>query len=150
MRQPPVEHVCLRHAAAHGGQAGLHLGDHPAVQAGQHLGQLGRVELADHLAGRWSAVRCARPAGQSAYRPATSVSRTSLAASQRDRYRGGRGVGVYVVDLARRAPGHAGDDRDAAVGDQRTDRPGVDRVDLADLAEVDRRPVHGGLGRGSR
>src|ERR1700733_9338440 len=91
VRQPPVEHVRLRHAAADRGQAGLHLRDHPAAEPRQHRGKLGSVELADHLAGplRHGAVRglrAARPppapprAGQSAYGPATSVSRTSFAA----------------------------------------------------------------------
>jgi len=83
-------------------------------------------------------------------RPGSIGQQDQLRGTQRDRDRGGRGVGVHVVDVAGLAPGHARDDGDATVGDQGADRPGIDRVDLADLAEVHWRAVHGGLGAGRR
>ncbi len=47
--QAAVEHVCLRDAALHRAQAGLHLRRHPAGQRGQQLGELVGVDLADDL-----------------------------------------------------------------------------------------------------
>jgi hypothetical protein len=153
VRQPPVEHVRLRHAAARRCQAGLHLGDHPAAQPGQHRLKLGRGQLLDHLAGplcrRLPRRGIARPVG---VEPGHIGEQDQLCGAERDRDGGGRCVGVHVVDLSCPARGDAGDDRDPAVGDQREDGARVDGGDLPDLAEVHRRAVDGGVraGRGEQ
>ena len=55
-----------------------------------------------------------------------------LRRAERDRDRGGRGVGVHVEDLAVRAPRDAGDDGNAHVGEQGPDRAGIHGCDVAD------------------
>ena len=135
MRHPPVEHVRLRDAAAHRAQAGLHLRRHPGGQLGQQHGQISGGDLADQLAGR--AVR--RPGR---VEPLDVGEHDELLGAHRDRDRGGRGVGVDVVGLAARTGGHGGHHRDPAVVEQRPQRAGVDRDDVADQAEVDLLALH--------
>ena len=111
------------------------LGTIPLARSGQQLLQLGRGEFADDLV-------AVRPVRVQALHVGEHHQR--LGAQGRGE-RGGGGVGVDVVDVVVvRAAGDGGDDRDAAVLQQRLDRSGVDAVDLADPADVDefaRRPV---------
>ena len=93
VRDPAVEDVRLRDAAAHGPQAGLHLGDHAAGQGRQQRLELGGREIvADDLG-------AGRPVGVQALDVGED---DELLGAQRDRERGGGGVGVDVVDLRRR------------------------------------------------
>ena len=126
-----VQDVSLRDAAAHRGQAGLHLGDHPGREPGQQPLQFRRGELADHLGRR-------RPVP---VQPGHVGEHHELGRAERHRERGRGGVRVHVVDLAVPARGHAGDDRNPAVGQQRLDGTAVGGHDLADHADVHRLTV---------
>src|SRR6202042_245585 len=131
-----VEDVGARDAAFDGGQAGLHLRDHAGRQRGQQLGQVDRVELADHLVRGGPVQVEALDVGQ----------HDELGRAERHRQGGGGGVGVDVVDRAVAvAAGDAGDDREAAVVEQRLHHRRVGRDDLADQADVDRLAVDQGV-----
>ena len=126
MAEAAVEDVSLRYAAAHRGQAGLHLGDHPGREPGQQPLQFRRGELADHLGRR-------RPVP---VQPGHVGEHHQLGRAERHRERGRRGVRVHVVGFAVPARGHAGDDRNPAVGQQRLDGTAVGGHDLSDHADV--------------
>src|SRR5215467_4192772 len=142
MGQPAVEHVGLRHTAAHGVQAGLHLGDHAAGQPRQQPFQAGRGQQADHGPGLVRAVPVGRPVRMQARHVGEHH---ELGRAEGHGQRRGGGVGVDVVHLAAGAPRDAGHHRDPAVGDQGARRGGIHGLDLADQADVHRDAVHHGV-----
>ncbi|MDF2710547.1 MAG: hypothetical protein K0R62_6199 [Nonomuraea muscovyensis] len=124
---PAVEHVGPWDAAAHRCQACPHLGDHTAGQGGHEGFELRGGQLVDH-------VGVVGPVGVQALDVGED---DELLGAQGDGQRGGRGVGIYIVDFSVDAAGDAGDDGDAAVVEQGLDGAGLDLDDLADLADVD-------------
>ena len=126
MRLAAVDHGGALDAALDGLQAGRHLGDHPRREAGQDLAQRLRGDLADDVGA----------VGPVPVQPLHVGEHEHLLGPERDGQGRRRGVGVDVVDLARRVGRDGGDDRDPA---------GVDEVlhglrahvgDLADEADV--------------
>ena len=131
-----VDHGGARDAALDGLEAGRHLRHHPAGQRGHQLGQrLGR-DLADHVVAVGPVAVEALDVGQ----------HEQLLGAQRDRQRGGRGVGVHVVHGAVDVGGDGGDDGDPTGLDQVEHRLGPDARHLADQAEVDLLAVDDGVG----
>jgi len=122
VREPAVQDVRLRHAAAHGAQARLHLGDHAAAQAGQQPFQAGRGQLADNVLRLAAGVPVPRPVREQAGHIGQEH---ELGRAERHGKRAGGGIGVDVVHLAGGASGDAGHHGDPAVGDQGVDRGGI-------------------------
>lgn len=129
---PPVQHPRGADAGADRAQAALHLGQHAAGQAGQYGLQLADRELADHVVG-------VRPVGVEALDVGEHHQHLR---AERGGQRGGRGVGVDVVDVAVGAARDGRDHRDPAVGDQRLHRARLDVDDVADQADVHLLAVH--------
>ncbi len=132
MLDPAVDDAGRGDAVAYGVQAALHLRHHAAGQLGQQLLQLGGGEAADHLVGVRPVLVQALDVGED---------HESLGAERRSECRSRR-ISIDVVDMSVvLGTGDRGDDRDAAVGQQRLDGAGVDLGDLADPADVDGLPV---------
>ena len=104
------------------------------------LGQRLGADLADHVVGVRPVEVEALDVGE----------HEQLLGPERDRERGGRGVGVDVVDHAVDVGRDAGDDRDPAGLDQVEHRLGAHPGDLADQAEVDLLAVDDGARRARR
>ena len=110
-----------------------------APSAGQRRHQLGQrlgADLADHVV-------AVRPVAVEAL---DVGEHQQLLGAQRDRERGGGGVGVDVVHHAVVVGGDAGDHRDPAGLDEVEHRLGAHVGDLADQAEVDLLAVDDGVG----
>ncbi len=124
------------HAAGDRVVAGLHLRDHAAVEARHQLLQALRADLLDHVVAVGPVAVEALHVGE----------HHQLLGTQRDRERGGRGVGVDVVHDPPRVGGHARDHRDASGLDEVFHGLGPDLRDLAHESEVDLLTVDDGVG----